>query len=222
MLLVVLACDTPEPEPPPDSVTWSGWVYASPEVGDETRLEEGFVTAWPEPFTGDPVAAEQPYADYPGYWQLEVPPSIPLNLRLSGEGIRPTVWAGDSPGASGSWFSGALFAATDAWLEDLFDAVDGDGDAWVDAARQDQVLLVGAPADDSVDCATLEVNGEPPTCWVVDADGVVSRVREGVPSLFAAAVGAGDVVVAAGDAEEHYVADGGDVVFAYFFYGTAP
>ncbi|MBM4367451.1 MAG: hypothetical protein FJ102_14660 [Deltaproteobacteria bacterium] len=220
MVLILAACIYSSDDSD-TAVTWSGWVYGSPDASEDTVLAEGHVSFWVEPFDAEPVAASQPYEDYPGYWQVELLPAVAVNVRVSSDLSRPAVWAGDVPADDGSWFSGALFAADDAWLEDLFDALDGDGDLWVDGAREGGVLVLGTPATADIDCATLTVNDEAASCWVVADDGSVTRATEGLPTYFAAIAAPGDVFVRAGEAEEHYVADAGDVVFALYFFGDS-
>ena len=115
---LLLACGTERGvRPGADSVSYGGWVYLGPP-SSEVVFGDGTVTF--EPTGAEPVEATQLYEGYPGYWVAEaLPPRTPFQLRLEGEGAYPTVWAGDTPSANGTWLSGALFAAEYAYIDDL-------------------------------------------------------------------------------------------------------
>jgi hypothetical protein len=214
-LWLVLGCGVDEVDT--GTVAWSGWVYTDSDTKESSRFTTGNVTFWPDPFTeGGELAGEQAYADYPGYWQVDVPPDTAVNVRITSDDTRPTVWAGDTPSANGNWFAGALFGATDGWLEDRFDTLMGDGDVWVNTADADHVLVLGAPADDTLGCEAFTVAGAKPACWSIDEDGVATEVDTGPVTWFAVLAAPGVVSVGIGAATEEWRADGGDVVMAWY------
>ncbi len=218
------ACETPTEA---DSlVTWAGWVYAGPETVETARLGAGSVTFWPAPFAeSEQIAAAQPYEDYVGYWSVDVPPDQPVLVRVVADELHPTVWAGDTPSADGNWFAGALFAVEDGWLEDVFDALGADGDAWVEVLTE-RAIVLGYPASDAIVCEDLTVESDAgvvaPSCWSVGEEGDVAEVRTGPIDWFAAQVSAGEVRVGIGGASELYVAAPGDVVMAWYLTGVDP
>jgi len=216
-------------------VTWSGYVYTSPQAdvlfsksavgatGDET-LE--FVAVVPAEdgaggIAAEPVLATEPYEDYPGYWSVDLPPSARFTVRLSTD---PTaVWRFWSPDRDASWFAGALFGAeadgVDALLSSLGEAVRSPADSGL-------ATVIGAPwAGDTEapwSCADIRVAGVAPACFSVDADGVVRSVTDGPLSYFVATdLPAGDVRVESGlGAEDSYPLSAGEVGMAYWFHGS--
>ncbi len=200
-----------------DTVAWAGWVYTDGQTVEEAKITDGAVTVWPEPPAADgQIAAAQPYPDYPGYWSADVPPSTPVNVRITAPNTRPTVWAGDTPAADGSWFSGALFGASDRWLEDVFDALLVNGDEWVAVPLRGDVLVLGQPVNDEVLCEDLLVDGVHPSCWRVGDDGAPEAVQTGPVTWFAASAAPGAVELQLGASVETWYADGGDVVMAWY------
>ncbi|GDX81188.1 hypothetical protein LBMAG42_29990 [Deltaproteobacteria bacterium] len=203
-------------------VSWSGWLYSGPESVEEARLVEGALTAWPEPFTaGEEREGEQPYDDYAGYWEVRVPADVSVNVRIEGAEARSTVWAGSTPGASGNWFAGALFAAPDVWLQEVLEGLSGEGATWLTALDAGQVLVLGLPANEALGCEALSITGEgglpaAPACWSVDDEGVATRVTRGPITWFLALAPPGEVVVEIGTATERYRAEAGDVVMAWY------
>lgn len=226
LLLWLTACATPVEDD--GLVTWSGWVFADGETSEEARFAAGHVTFWPAPFAeSEPVAAEQPYEDYAGYWSVALPPTTPVLVRITGEATRPTIWAGDSPTADGNWFAGALFAVSDPWVEAHFERLGLDGDAWLAHLAAGEVLVIGYPANAEVGCEDLRVelvDGTAATtsCWLQSDDGEVAPVVSGELTWFAAHLPAGELRVAFGGAAEEYVAEPGDVVMAWYLSGGAP
>ena len=220
-------------------VTWSGYVYTSPQAdvlfskfavgatGDET-LE--FVATVPAEdgaedgaggIAAEPVLATEPYEDYPGYWSVDLPPSARFTVRLSTDPV--AVWRFWSPDRDASWFAGALFGAeadgVDALLTSLGEVVRSPADSGL-------ATVIGAPwAGDTEapwSCADIRVAGVAPACFSVDADGVVSSVADGPLSYFVATdLPAGDVRVESGlGAEDSYPLAAGEVGMAYWFHGS--
>ncbi|MSQ01180.1 MAG: hypothetical protein EXR71_04700 [Myxococcales bacterium] len=225
LAVLVLGCEAVS-EDDDGLVSWAGYVYMDVDAPGEARLAEGNVTFWPVPFVADAqLAGDQPYDDYPGYWEVRVMPAAATLVRITSELTRPTVWAGDAPEVDGNWLSGALFGVTDVWIEDTFDPLAGDGDAWVDIAVRGEVLVIGRPLDDTVECQHLSVIAggveHRPTCWLQDDAGVTAAVSTGPVSWFAASASAGEVVVSWLDASEVYRADAGDVVMAWYLVGAS-
>ncbi len=225
VVALLLGCDSVA-EDDDGLVSWAGYVYMDVNAPGEERLAEGNVTFWPAPFLADAqLAAEQPYEDYAGYYEVRVEPAGSTLVRITSELTRPTVWAGDAPQVDGNWLSGALFGVTDVWIEDLFDPLMGDGDAWVDVARRDEVLVIGRPLNDAVECQHITIaaaDGEHrPPCWLEDDEGVAVVVTSGPISWFASSAAPGEVVVSWLDASEAYQADGGDVIMAWYLTGPS-
>lgn len=215
LLTLLAACE--EAAAPSDEVSWSGWVYVDQD--DEHVLTEGAAEFWPEG-AEEPVAAEQPYIDdYPGYWEVFLSPGVPANVHLTGAAERGTWWAGDAPTARGNWFGGALFAVTDAWLRDVFDALGEDEDAWL-AASAEGVVVLGYPADSELGCAQLTVGAEVPLCWSVDEAGVIApAAADTAVTWFLALAEPGEVVVGMAGAEERWTAEAGEVILPWYLSG---
>lgn len=204
-------------------VAWSGFVFSSPAVSEETYFGTGTVD-----FAADgaePVAGEQPYVeDYPGYWAVELPASVPVVVNLDAEAAWPTVWQGVTPGTDGRWLSGALFAADVAYMTELFAALPFPmGTTPSDLDESGLVHVWGSPADTGWDCADVRVAEATPTCFAIADDGSVTRVSSGEFDWFLAVdVAPGTIVVASGlGAEAAYAAAAGSVVMAHYFYGGA-
>lgn len=213
--MFLLACATERgPRDPTDEVTYGGWVYDGPLY--EAAVSEGALTfTLPE---GDPVVAEQPFEGYPGYFLATLPPSTPFELRVDGvPDAYPTVWAGDTPGANGSWLQGAVFAGQVAYVDEMIAGLTPDGapGALVDGA----VHVWGMPADgETWDCATLRIQGAAPRCFALGDDGVLSEVTSGpFYWFFAFDVAAGPVTLEEdGVALETWTATPGDLVMAFW------
>ena len=217
LLLFLVACGAGRGQRPAASdVTFSGWIYDSPAYEDV--LAEGALSfALP---SGSPVDTSQPYPSYPGYWSATLPASTSFSMRLTGEGAYPSVWAGDSPGADGSWLPGALFAAEQTYIDDLLLTVTEAMSPAPTALADGAVHLWGMPQDGSDwDCAEVRVAGVAPLCFVVaDEDGSLTSVTEGAFDwFFAFDLAPGSVVVEDGfGGEEAWPTQAGDLVFAFW------
>ena len=227
MVLAALFFECEEvPEEDDGLVSWAGYVYMDVDAPGEERLGEGSVTFWPSPFAADgQLPAAQPYEDYVGYWEVRVAPAASAMVRITSDLTRPTVWAGDAPEVDGNWLSGALFGVTDVWIEATFDPLSGDGDLWVDVAERGDVLVIGRPLNDSVECQHLTVTAggveHQPGCWLEDETGAASVVTFGPISWFASSADTGEVVVSWLDGSEVYQADAGDVIMAWYLAGAS-
>jgi hypothetical protein len=219
-MLWLLACDVDwvdrGPRDPPETVTWAGWVYAGPAEGDEPAvLSDATLTFSPE--GDDAVEAEQVYDDYPGYWVVEVPAGVPVTLRMEGDELYPTLWAGDTPSGDGSWGNGYLFSADVAYMDELWALLPADAGA--EAPGEETVALWGLAGDTDWDCATVSVGGEPAYCVTVGSDGSLTRVDAGpFDWYFAFGLPAGDLLVDSGAGPtETYTTLGGEVVMAMWY-----
>lgn len=206
-------------------VAWSGWVYSDPETSDETRLVEGTVSVCTEPFaTEEQYAAEQPYDDYLGYWEVRVRPGVPVNVVVQPVEGRRTLWAGDTPTSTGNWFSGSLFSAGDVWLDSVLEMLTDEGDDWLARLDAGLVLVLGAPGNALVGCEDLLVTAEGgipsiPACWALNEDLEPVRVEAGPVEWFLALVPPGEVSVGIGTSAERYRAEAGDVVMPWYLTG---
>lgn len=200
-----------------EEVSFAGWVYESPSSTEaEAVLADATLTF---DVAGALVAAEQPYEDYPGYWAVALPSAAPFTLRIEGEGLYPSVWAGDAPRSDGSWFSGALFGAEQGFLDDwLTTLAEGTGLS-IGPLGGDNSHVWGYPLDGSVwDCAAVRVADERVHCFAVQEDGTLAEVTEGpLDYFFAFDLPPGDIVVDSGlGAVEVYPTTGGELVWAFW------
>lgn len=205
-------------EPATETVSYGGYVYTSPEQ-DAPLLAEGEVLFETE---GEEKAAEQPYADtYPGYWSVELPASTSFSLRISGNDLYTTRWAGRSPTASGAWFNGALFAVDPAYLDSLLQKVAPDATLPADGG----IVVWGSPYDpDHWDCAKVQVQGQRVLCVTVVDDHTLEPVTSGpFDWFFAVDLEPGEVEVNSGlVGKQVYTAEAGEVVSAFWFVGGTP
>jgi hypothetical protein len=199
-----------------DEVSYSGWVYDSPKY-------EALVVDGPLTFTlpdADSVEAVQPYEDYAGYWQATLPRSTPFTLRVEAEGAYPTVWAGDTPGADGSWLQGNLFAGGIEVIDGVLASLDLPDTVTPRALADGAVDVWGVPLDGSDwDCAAVRVGGTAPFCFDQGDDGTLTRVADGpFDWFFAFDLPPGDVRVEDGfGGEETYPTQAGDLVLAFWW-----
>ncbi|MES2640955.1 MAG: hypothetical protein V4850_15805 [Myxococcota bacterium] len=220
LLPLLLACGTERGlRDAPTEVTYGGWVY-------DSLLYEGVFAEGTLTFTvgGDilaepSVAAEQPYEGYEGYWLATLPPKAPFELRVEGEGAYPTVWAGDTPGANGTWFPGALFAGGTVEIDALLAGLVLPEGVAPGALAEGAIHLWGRPSDGTDwDCAAVKVNGVVPLCYVLEEDGSLRPVGEGpFDMFFAFDLPPGQVVLEDGfGGGEAWTAVEGDLVMAWW------
>lgn len=219
--LLFAACESErDTRPAADEVAFSGWVFESPaSTEDDAVLGDGTLTFQLDG-EDEPVEAEQPYEDYPGYWTATLPAKAPFTLRIEGDGLHPSVWAGDAPGADGSWFAGTLFGAETSFVDDWFAALAEAEGFTVQPLGTDVVHVWGQPLDGSVwDCAAVRVAGTRPRCYAVDDTGAMTPVDAGpFDWFFAFDLPPGDVEVDSGlGAVEVYPTTGGELVWAFWF-----
>lgn len=220
-LALFLACGAERgPRDAPTEVAYGGWVYDS--LLYEAVFAEGTLT-----FTvptnaapaGEALAAEQPYEGYDGYWLATLPPSVPFELRVEGEGAYPSVWAGDTPGANGTWFPGAVFAAGSVEVDALLAGLDLPEGVVPGSLAAGAIHLWGRPSDGTDwDCAAVLVNGATPLCYVLEEDGSLRRVDAGpFDMFFAFDLPPGEIVLSDGfGGGEAWAAVEGDLVMAWW------
>ncbi|HNH47977.1 MAG TPA: hypothetical protein PKY30_13115 [Myxococcota bacterium] len=207
-------------QPAEAEVSYAGYVYATPDTEGElfTAGTMEFQLA-----NDEPVEGEQPYPeDYPGYWWAPLPASQSFELRITGEGVYPTRWAGRAPASDGGWFAGTLFAGEKAWMDDLFAQVAPDAGKLSEGA----IHLWGLPYDpEAWDCAKVQVQGRPVRCFDYDAETATFVPVETGPFdwFFAVDLNPGEVEVDSGIGGKHvYTAEAGDLVMALWFQGEVP
>lgn len=206
-------------------VSWSGYVFASPEIAAETVLTGGSVVAGTG--GGGDVLAEEEEA-YPGYWRFsDLPAGTDLEVRLSVEGAWPTTWRGAAPPGDGAWLSGSLFAADQGYWAALVEALGlGPVATPSDLAEGEVAHLWGSPApgEDDWECADIRVGGQGVRCYAADETGAIAAIESGSPTyFFAFDLPPGPLLVESGlGAEETYDAPAGGVVMAHWFEGRLP
>lgn len=214
-------------------VSWSGYVFADPYVSEDLLTGGAFEVLTPdggclEGGDGACIVGEES-SSTAGYWGVSVPVTTPVALRLSGDGLAPTLWRTDTPARPAQWLNGGLFtrdlAALEAFAADL-------GPPTATAAplsSSDRAWLWGSalsPEDWAGATLTL-VDGDGAAVPVValsqSDDGAVSLAGDGPIDLFLAtdlAPGAVTLTVEAADgriATETWPAQAGDLVSAVYF-----
>lgn len=209
---------SPDGEP----ISWSGYVYASPDTSTGAMVEDGpvsFVVDGEE----EPVEAEQPYENYPGYWSVTLAPGVKTQIELTSAAAWPTVWRATAPETDAAWLGGALVAADTAFMDEFVGALPlGPLTSVDDLADGEVTHLLGTPLDDGWDCAQVTVAGEPADCFAVGDDGTVTQVDSGsFDYFFAFNLEPGDIVVDSGlGGGDTYSTRGGDWIFALYFQGA--
>jgi len=220
VLGLLLACAEPEAES--GDVSWSGWVYLDQD--SEQPLADGSVEFWLAG-ASEPILAEQPYADdYPGYWAVVLPAGEAVNVRVSATGARSTWWAGNAPTADGSWFGGALFAATQSWIDTVFTSLGEDPDYWAPVFDEPAGIVLGYPANSEVRCGDIALWAPlvelGVVCWTLTADGTIAPGADSdVAAWFAAAVPEGAVLLGVGSAREAWEVAEGELVLPWYLTG---
>lgn len=221
LVLVVLAGGCAESAAPTDDIAWAGWVYVDQD--EERVLTDGTVSFWEEGAAEATLAVEPYPDDYPGYWEVALPPGVPVNVRLAEVSARTTWWAGDAPTSRGNWFGGALFAVTDTWLLDVLDALGEDEESWL-AEAAGKVIVLGQPVTEGILCGELAVGLADdlvqPSCFSTDEAGAITpaAAEEGV-SWFIGVSEPGEVLVTVGGAEERWTAAADEVILPWYLVG---
>jgi hypothetical protein len=185
-----------------DEIKWTGTIYDGPYTGENEVLTGGSVVV--EDLFGAPIAeGEEPYASSEGYWQLTVPPSTDVVLRLTGESMYPTLWQVRTPARSAYWYSGGLFAYSKevwgAFFEEIAGELEtelGDDTCWVWGVPYDSSAWAGASVTISSTDGEEIHEATPLLYSVSDAGGMTPAIANAeVDYFFAFDLVAGDVSI---------------------------
>ena len=83
----------------------------------------------------------------PCYWSFEdLPVGDEVAIRVSGEGLTPTVWRGVVPSGTATWLNGVLYAYEFAIYEEFFASIDGfQGLTFPSLVDSEHAMLWGEP-----------------------------------------------------------------------------
>ena len=140
----------------PETVLWGGYVYAYLADAEEAVVlsdlsaEDPIMTPAVELVDLTDVSLQegtQPYDTSPGYWSFEdLPVGDEVAIRVSGEGLTPTVWRGVVPSGTATWLSGVLYAYEFAIYEEFFASIDGfQGLTFPSLVDSEHAMLWGEP-----------------------------------------------------------------------------
>jgi len=224
----------------PDTVRWGGYVYAYLADAEEA-------VALSELTAEDPITApvvelvdltdasllegSQPYASSPGYWTFEeAPVGEEVAIRISGEGLTPTVWRGVVPSGTATWLNGVLYAYESTIYDEFFTSIDGaDGLIFPSLVDSEHALLWGEPLspDDWAGAAITVTDGDGASAAVLalayDESGALLEAGSGPVDLFLSpslAPGTVTLRVETADGaavETDYPARAGDLLSAVFY-----
>ena len=122
LLTAALGCVTLDDGTATEQVLWSGTILEDPYLGAEaTGLAGGGLVA--VDLDHDELADGAEAESSPGSYSVELPPGVPVAMRVSGPLHVSTVFRGRSPASRGIWFNGALFARQAAPLQAFLDGV---------------------------------------------------------------------------------------------------
>jgi hypothetical protein len=145
----------------PHSVSWAGYVLDGPYNGENDVLTGGDFEV--DGLESDFVAqgTEKDPEGSPGYWSVRVPPDTPVALRISADGMLPTLWEAVTPEHEGLWSTGALFAFRETTWLPIFQQYDGIFRLTVGDLDAEHSWLFGLPLspDDWVDAEISVVDG---------------------------------------------------------------
>ncbi len=221
-------------------VTWSGYIYAYLQDADEPVVLSQQTAD--SPIT-DPIVelvdltdatlleATQPFSSSPGYWRFEdAPVGEEVAIRVSAEGMTPTVWRGRVPSGAGIWLTGAVYSYETAIYDAFFESIDGfEGMSFPSLVDSDRAALWGEPlSPEDWAGATITVTdgaGEDVAILALAYDDTGALVEAGggrVDLFIAPALTPGTVtlrVEATGReaVEEQWPARAGDLLSAVFF-----
>ena len=224
----------------PTEVVWGGYVYAYLSDAEEAVV---LSEASAENAVATPVVtmvdmtdttledASQPFTDSPGYWRFETAPvAEEVAIRVSGEGMTPTVWRGVVPGGTATWLTGVLYAYQATIHDDFFASVDGIEDmSFASLTDSTTATLWGEPmsAEDWAGATITVTDGEGSQAEVLtlayDDTGALVASDGGRVDLFLAPNLAPGTVTLRVDAEgldpveTDYPARAGDLLSAVFY-----
>jgi len=235
LLLLLAACASDPTSSDDDTVAWYGWVLDGPPTDESDVMTGGVFTA--EDATGALLdEGSEPEAENPGWWKLSVPPQSDVVLRLSAEGMIPSVYRATTPSDTGYWLTGALFAYDEAvWLP-FFEQFDGQGDVAIQPLGDDVCWLFGAPWDPAgwgkANLHVVDGAGQEATvlAWTSTSDGLIEAGPGDPVDFFLAFNLAPGLVSIKGsfpgprDIQVDWPARGGEIVTAWFLAlpGDAP
>ena len=187
----------------PTEVSWGGYVYAYLSEVDEAVVLSEATTDNPivEPavelvdLTDTSLAeATQPYTDSPGYWRFDTAPvGKDVAIRVSGEGLTPTVWRGVVPGGTATWLTGVIYAYEATIYDDFFASIDGfQGMDFPSLVDSESTVLWGEPLspEDWAGAIITVTDGEGISAEVLalayDDTGALVEASDGAIDLFLA------------------------------------
>lgn len=224
----------------PVEVDWGGYVYAYLEDAAEpvvlSELSEVDPIAGPlvelVDLSDEPlIEGAQPFESSPGYWRFEdAPVGEEVAIRITGEGMTPTVWRGVVPGGTATWLTGALYSYESAIYDAFFESIDGfQGIAFPSLTDSDAAAMWGEPMvpEDWAGATITVTDGEGVTAEVLalsyDDTGALIEAGDGAIDLFLAPSLAPGTITLRVEAEgreaveEQWPARAGDMVSAVFF-----
>ena len=226
-MFLLLGCLT-TPTGTSDEVTVQGWIYDSPLAGEGEVVSTGTVTYLDQALV-EMASADQPFANYPGYWRATLPAGDEYTAVVDGgEGYHPAVWKGRAPTGDGLLFPTFGWRAehVDPFFEGLEEGIGLDIHVGTDAL----VHLWGATYDrDSIhadDIAVLANGGAAGVLAFTVEDGVLVEAEPDGPVdyFFAFNMEPGEITVVLDQdgvvTEEFYDALAGDIVAAWYFQGV--
>lgn len=212
----------------PTEVSIQGWVYDSPLSGEGEVVSTGSVTYFDSNLV-ELVEAEQPFADYPGYWRATLPADEEYTVVIDGgEGYHPAIWKGRSP--TGDALSFPVFGFRSDQVDPFFEELEAAITVDIHVGTEDLVHLWGSPMDpESVSGAEIAVyNNEAArgvVAFTINDEGILEQTLDApVHHFFAFNLEPGETsVVFEQDgvvSEESYVAGPGEIIAPWYFEGS--
>ena len=240
-VLLLISCQyLEEVREDPVTVRWGGYVYAYLADAEEAVFLSELTTD--APITAPAVElvdltdsslqeGTQPYDSSPGYWIFEeVAVGEEVAIRVSGEGLTPTVWRGVVPSGTATWLNGVLYAYETSIYDEFFSTIDGlQGVTFSSLVDSEDALLWGEPLypEDWAGTEISVIDGEGAAAAVLalayDDSGALLEAAGGPVDLFLAPnLAPGTVtlrvVSSSGSAiETDYPARAGDLLSAVFY-----
>jgi hypothetical protein len=224
LLPLAAGCDLLWPPSTEDTgpITWTGRVLDGPYDGENGVFTGGSFEV--TDLEGHLLArGEEPWADDPGAWRIDVRGDWPVAIHLAAEGVLGAVWRSTTPATDGYWYTGALFAYDEATWMPFFEQFDDVGlldpdECWFWGAPEDPEAWAGAAftlTDGALESAEI-------MAFEADDEGFLVPAGDGpVVYLLAFGLAPGDVrlEVSTGDGRtmsETWPARGAEVISAWF------
>ena len=214
----------------PTEVVWSGDLFVNPVVTDLTVLEGGGLLLTDD--DDGSVYEGDEYEDSPGSYKVTVPVGRDVLIEVTGDGVAPTLWRGQTPEGRAYWFDGGLFgielAGLDAWLASVVEAgILDEAPTSLDGAAVAHLMGQPLSPDDWVGAEVTVTggDGEPATVLLLttDDDGStrVAGVEDPIDLFFASECAPGDVsltvtTATGGVTTLQWPAEGGDLLSAFY------